>query len=410
MKKYLPLAIKNLSRNKGRSVLAILALGAATSLLLQVLMLSAGIDKGLKSFFIGPGIDMRVAPKGSIPFTSNATVNQGHKITSKLLQNKNIKKICPMYGNYVFLKKGKQSPRPAVATGVIFIPEQEGWDIYEGRNLRLSDNHYNGGKYNGPWSHEVVINDNLAKELNIKVGDTLTVSNDLAFSRNSQKLRSKVVGLATSRFTYPDERVAWFYISELQDLHGVTKSDPVSDFVVTVRDKSKTNETHDWIEKTFKELSAFRAQDLATHFQNQLRVFNQFSQIVAIVGALLSFVLIYTIITIAVNERIGEIVTLRAIGISKATIDKTVIGESLTLTLVGAALGIPFGIAMSRVLNAMLKKQSGVPATFQFFIYEPKPIIVSLTTMMVVGLLAALIPSRRAAKLNIVDSLRERIL
>ena len=58
---------------------------------------------------------------------------------------------------------------------------------------------------------------------------------------------------------------------------------------------------------------------------------------------IVTVLLIGTLLTITVNERLGEIATLRAIGISRATVIGQVLAEGVALTLLGAALGIGLG-------------------------------------------------------------------
>jgi len=78
--------------------------------------------------------------------------------------------------------------------------------------------------------------------------------------------------------------------------------------------------------------------------------------------------LIGTLLTITVNERLGEIATLRAIGIGKATVVSQVLAEGVALTVIGSALGVLLGLATARYLDAILTSFPGLPAAFSFFV------------------------------------------
>ena len=83
---------------------------------------------------------------------------------------------------------------------------------------------------------------------------------------------------------------------------------------------------------------------------------------------IVTVLLIGTLLTITVNERLGEIATLRAIGVSRATIVVQVLAEGIALTVVGAALGILLGLVTARYLDAILTSFPGLPAAFSFFV------------------------------------------
>ena len=61
------------------------------------------------------------------------------------------------------------------------------------------------------------------------------------------------------------------------------------------------------------------------------------SLILATISLVVGVLLVATILTISVNERIGEIAVLRAIGVRRARIVRMVVLEGALLTLVGGA-------------------------------------------------------------------------
>lgn len=118
---------------------------------------------------------------------------------------------------------------------------------------------------------------------------------------------------------------------------------------------------------------------------------------VAALAALLAFVGVYSLFAYAVVRRRREIGVRLAVGASPGIVLRMVVRESVTLTAVGVALGIPIGMFASRGLRALL-----------FGVSESDP-LVSLSIAGFVLLLAsaaAFIPGRRAARLDPVAALR----
>ena len=107
---------------------------------------------------------------------------------------------------------------------------------------------------------------------------------------------------------------------------------------------------------------------------------------------------ILTIMTIAVNERTNEIGLLRALGSEKKQILGIFLGEAVILASIGGMAGLVLGIGGAWLLEFL------VPAlpTHTSWTY----IIAAELLAAAVGLLAGVLPARRAAALNPVDALR----
>lgn len=118
---------------------------------------------------------------------------------------------------------------------------------------------------------------------------------------------------------------------------------------------------------------------------------------VAVLAALLAFVGVYSLFAYAVVRRTREIGVRLAVGASPGAVLRMVLRESVTLTAIGVALGIPTGIMASRGLRALL-----------FGMSESDPVVALSTVGLFLALTiaAALIPARRAARLDPVAALR----
>jgi putative ABC transport system permease protein len=107
---------------------------------------------------------------------------------------------------------------------------------------------------------------------------------------------------------------------------------------------------------------------------------------------------IVTIMTIAINERINEIGLLRALGAKQSQVLSLFLGEAIVLAAVGGMSGLVLGIGIAQLLHFALPT---LP------VHTPMLYVVLAEAIaVVIGLLAGVLPARRAALLDPVEALR----
>jgi putative ABC transport system permease protein len=105
-------------------------------------------------------------------------------------------------------------------------------------------------------------------------------------------------------------------------------------------------------------------------------------------------------VALSVFERTRELGMLRAIGMTRRQARRMVRHESVITALIGAALGLPLGIFLAALVTRGLADE-GVA-----FSLPLTPLIFFTLIAMGAGLLAAALPARRAARLNVLDALQ----
>ena len=140
--------------------------------------------------------------------------------------------------------------------------------------------------------------------------------------------------------------------------------------------------------------------------EERLAYFRQLAFILASVALGVGFLLVATLMAVSVNDRLGEIAVLRALGVSRAHVVQQVLIEGFAVTGLGALLGLGLGLATADWLNTILKSFPGLPAGFDFFLFEPADAWQALGMLVVCGALAAVQPAWRAATLPIARTLR----
>lgn len=107
---------------------------------------------------------------------------------------------------------------------------------------------------------------------------------------------------------------------------------------------------------------------------------------------------IITIMTISVNERTTEIGLLRALGAKQSQILSLFLGEAIVLSAIGGASGLLLGIGIAQLLHfALPALPVHTPWTF---------VLLAEGLAIIIGLIAGVLPARRAARLDPVEALR----
>lgn len=107
---------------------------------------------------------------------------------------------------------------------------------------------------------------------------------------------------------------------------------------------------------------------------------------------------IVTIMTIAINERTNEIGLLRALGARQSQVLSLFLGEAIVLAAVGGLSGLALGIGIAQLLHfALPALPVHTPVIY---------VLLAEAVAVVIGLLAGVLPARRAALLDPVEALR----
>jgi putative ABC transport system permease protein len=196
----------------------------------------------------------------------------------------------------------------------------------------------------------------------------------------------------------------WDYLNEQVKKFYPRRSEQVGVFVVQIADGSRAAEVSQAIDREFRNSLAETLTETEKAFQ--LSFIAQTETIVVAVRVV-SFLVIVIIFAVVANtmamtarERLAEYATLKVLGFGPAFVAALIVGESLMITLLGGALGI------AATFPAAAAFKAAMGSFFPVFRVSAETVALQAACAAVVGLLAGLLPSIRAARVRIVDGLR----
>ena len=387
-------AVQNLIRQRLRTLLAVGGIAISAAMLLDMVMLSGGIEKSFGELLLAKGYQIRLTPKGTLPFDTEATLDRAGSVVDRLRRDAAIESAGAVLGTSVYGRRG-DSLVTLVGYGV--QPEAQGvYHLQHGRDLTPDD------------TLGVLLSPAVAGLLEAGVGDTVSLVGrlDPQVAAAGVSRRLVVRGIVRWVYDYRGQPSVGTILPVMQALASGAREDWASLLLVKVRNDAAVPAVADRLREEFPRLAVYSVADLVRFFKQRLVYFRQLSYILATMSLIVTVLLITTLLTITVNERLGEIATLRAIGIARSTVVRQVLIEGTVLTVVGAALGIVLGLGTARYLDSILTSFPGLPAAFSFFVPRPGSLVTAGLVLMVTGSLAGLYPAWLAARAPIAATLR----
>ena len=196
----------------------------------------------------------------------------------------------------------------------------------------------------------------------------------------------------------------WDYLNEEMRARTPRRADQVGVFVVQIADGSRAAEISLVIDREFRNSLAETLTETEKAFQlgfiAQTETIIVAIRIVSFVVILIIFAVVANTMAMTARERLAEYATLRALGFGPAFVAALIVGESIMITTLGGALGI------LATFPAAAGFKAAMGSMFPVFKVTPDTLALQAASALVVGVLAGVLPSIRAARVKIVDGLR----
>jgi putative ABC transport system permease protein len=237
----------------------------------------------------------------------------------------------------------------------------------------------------------VLVDEDLAEEEDIAVGDTFAVE-----KTPRGKLELRVAGV------YAENPVIFFpTVTTLQTLKD--QGYPGADNALVLDAGAATIGLQNRLDEVVADLPIVTVKDQAA-FADEQRA--PIDQLVLMIFALLGLALVIAVLGIvntlalSVIERTREVGLLRAIGLSRRQLRVMITLESVVIAVLGALLGVVLGICFGIALMYAVRDEG-----LEVISLPWGQLAVFLAASVVVGVLAAVFPARRAGRLDVLRAI-----
>ena len=389
-------AWRSLVRQPARASLGVLGVAAVGALLLDMLLLSQGLVISMRGLLERTGFDLRVtatdALPGSGPLIPNAIADA--RAIAKLPTVRSA--IALRFANAVVLNdtpRGLYTSFQGVA-GTAAHP----WTMLRGRDLGSGA--------------EIVINENAAAQLHVEPGSRIRLR--AACSDEEQALPPvdfTVAGIAQFPFDTPNGTTLATSLDQLADACGGNESNEADVIMVASQETAGPDAAVADVAALLPDLRVLSNAEAVNRFERGgFTYFRQISTVLTTVTLAFAVLLITVLLTVSINQRLGEIAALRALGFSRWRVVADVFCESVLIVGGGGLLSLPLGGALAVGLDDILKRIPGIPADVHFFVYQPSALQAHALLLAATAVIAALYPIRVVASLPIAATLRDEVV
>ena len=248
-----------------------------------------------------------------------------------------------------------------------------------------------------------VVGRQLADLYGFKVGDKLPIRGTIYPGNWEFNIRAIYDGKDSSTIT----RQMYFhfdYLNEYLKLKAPSRANRVGVFVLDLSDADRVADVSHEIDSQFRNSLAETLTESERAFQ--LSFLSMFGTIVKVISGV-SYVVIVIILAVTTNtmamtarERLPEYATLKALGFGPSFVARLILAESLLLCAIGGAIAL----VLTRPVAGAFHR--GTSAMFARFEVASHTLHMQVVCALAVGLVAALAPMARAARVRIVDGLR----
>ena len=387
------LAFASLRRHRARTALAVLGVAVSAAMLLDMVMLSSGMRESFRSLLLSQGFQLRLSPKGTLPFDTEATIRGADSLVATLRGRATVGAVSPVLGAQLHFPIAGGA---VTSTALGIDPAVQGdYELVAGRNPAAPD--------------EMVANDAVLRALGRSIGDTVRAASgyDPQLRTLSGQRLLRIVGRVRFVYLALDQRATALPIGTLRAMNGAGSADRASLVMVRLRPGVDVERERAALSAQLRTVTVISTSEALKQVDERLSYFRQLAVILGAVSLVVGFLLVTTLVTVSVNERIGEISVMRAIGVHRWRVVAQILLESSVIMLVASPIGLALGLVTARWLNSILARFPGLPERIDFFLFQPSAAWTSLGLLAFCGILAGVYPSWRGASQPIATTLRQ---
>lgn len=392
---------RNFVAHKGRMALSAIAVLLSVAFVCGTLVFTDTMNTTFDKLFAVTSSDVTVSPKEAAGGEDVANRGKPEALpASAVEQVKKAEGVESAEGGVVSTSVTLVNAKNENLGSTTGAPTVAGnWNDNELKSMKITS----GQAPRGPA--EMMVDADTAEKHHVKLGDelrTIAVTGDV---------RAKVTGIATFTVTNPGAAIVYFDTATAQEklLGGpglfthvnVTAKDGVSDEQLK-RNIATAVGADTYKLQTAKEAADANRKDVGSFLDVMKYVMLGFAGIAFLVGIFL----IFNTFSMLVAQRTREIGLMRAIGADSGQVLKSVIVEAFLLGLVGSVLGVGAGVGLAVALMKLMGQMGMHLSTDDLTVAWTTP-VVGLVLGIIVTVVSAFIPARRAGKVSPMAALRD---
>ncbi len=379
MLKLISLTLKNLTRNRRRTLLTVLS--AAVSLFLLGVLLSL-----YTAFYHRQATDaqaLRLVTRHKVSLTQQMPLYYGRRIAD-IDGVEDVIVLNWFGGTYKDNRPENMFPRFATEPEKVF-------DIY--REFKVPPEQLEAFKRD---RQGIAIGSMVAERVGLELGDRITIKGDIYPFDPEFTVRAIFEG--------PDDFNSFFHLDYLEEALAEGEHGHAGTFTIRLRSTDDAARVGREVDEMFRNAPSPTKTEteaaFALSFVEQLGNIKLF--LMSIAGAVVFTIMLVSANTVAmtVRERIGEIGVLKTLGFRAGALLAMILGEAVLIALAGGILGaaLAFGVTQA-MANVMVSFFSG-------FTMPLWGVPVCLAAALAIGLGSALVPAVLAVRIGITDALR----
>ncbi|MEU6894872.1 FtsX-like permease family protein [Streptomyces sp. NPDC046557] len=393
-------SLRNFLAHKGRMALSTLAVMLGVAFISGTLVFSDTINAAFTSISTSTAADVTIKPKQAFNpevedrALSGETPTLPADVVAKIAQVPGVKAAHGQVSLQTLTVVDKDNKPIGATTGAPTM----GQNWYDTPQVRISD-----GRAPSK-AGELVLDQASARHKGVHLGDALHVISP------SGSTPATVVGIATFATANPGVTLVY---TDTATAQTVMLGKP--DVFTTVTVDTAPGATHTTVQQRIK-AALGDSYSVATKEEQAQSATQQITAFLGVITyALLGFAgiavlvgifLILNTFSMLVAQRTRELGLLRALGASRSQVTRSVLTEALLLGAAGSTLGLGVGIALAAALKSLIGHFGVDLSGTALVINWPAP-AAAYAVGVLVTLIAAYLPARRAARISPMAALRE---
>ncbi|MFL5529014.1 MAG: ABC transporter permease [Gemmatimonadaceae bacterium] len=240
----------------------------------------------------------------------------------------------------------------------------------------------------------IAVDEALAARAHLKQGDRVTLS-----AQPGEPGETVIIAAIVRRGADPSEvargdlRVR-MHLDQLQAVAGY--GDRVDRFAIATTPAADIPALIDRVNGVAFGFRAYRSRDIAVETSRTFQVVSRFHRAIGIITIVASSVFLLCIMVLKVEERRRDIAALRLMGISRATVVRSIVVEAALVAVLGSALGVLLGWAASLFVNWHYQALYRTPLEFSMV---TGPVVAGAVSLsLVLGIAAGVLASLRLVR------------